>query len=525
MQIMNVGFINIYPWRPHGFHAAFLAELFRELGYSINVLECGGSLNDCYSKINQSGGLSRCVACRLGSVSKYGRSDVHKIRAHMSSNVLSLAESNNGLISSAVSLHRDEIEALYFTNEKIANTMGRLRKNYLDAYYSTLDLIEKRDLTAIVVFNGRIDMTRAAIEAARFAKIKFITHERPFMGHGIQLHVNENVQGLKDRVAINAEYDQKCLTGSQARLAGAEIAKRFLGKNMLEWRRYNVGSAELPEWPTKTTKDKILIIPSSRSETGSHEEWRTPWDSSTDGLQLFLDSIGAEKEQVVVRFHPNWIQKVGTSIGESSRNFYKNWCESNGYYYIDSDMSVSTMSLIADCDITILNGGSAAIEAGALGKKIVNLGTSPYKGASFCCFLESRESIKNFSGFDDWIDKKTVISRTLRYVYSALARFPQYFDYMRAQQSTDYIAYKGADPGRLSAMLNSGIVTADDDSFGLPGDEDEVVDLVAARIWGRLLEISPEFQTSFTGKLNIQKVIPFNYLDMARKYIARGDLR
>ena len=40
-------------------------------------------------------------------------------------------------------------------------------------------------------------MTRAAIDAAKFAKINFITHERPFTGHGIQLHINENILGLK----------------------------------------------------------------------------------------------------------------------------------------------------------------------------------------------------------------------------------------------------------------------------------------------------------------------------------------
>lgn len=521
---MNIGFINIYPWRPHGFHAAFLAGLFKELGYSINILECGGSLNDCYSKIYQTGGLSRCFKCRLGSISKYGGSEVHKIRSHTSSNFLSLEEVNEGLISSAVTLHREEVESLYFTNEKIVDTVGRLRKNYLNTYYSTLELIEKRKLEALVVFNGRIDMPRAAIEAAKFAKINFITHERPFMGHGIQLHVNENIHGLRDRVAINSKYDEKPLTGSQARLAGAEIAKRFLGRNMLEWRRYNIGSPELSQWPTKTNKEKILIIPGSRSETGSHEDWSTPWDLSTDGLQLFLDSVGAEKEQIVVRFHPNWIQKVGTSTGESSRNLYKDWCESKGYYYIDSDMSVNTMALIDDSDIAILNGSSAAIEAGALGKKIVNLGTSAYKGSTFCCFLESKESIRDFLGFDDWISKKAIISRTLRYVYTALARFPQYVDYMRALQPTDYVAYKGADPNRLSTMLNTGIVSSDDDSFGMAEDEEKVVELVAARAWEKLIEISPEYQTSFRERLNIQKSIPFNYLDMCRKYISRGDI-
>ena len=109
----------------------------------------------------------------------------------------------------------------------------------MKAYYSTLDFIEKKNLQALVVFNGRIVVTRAAIDAAKFAKINFITHDRPPMGHGIQINSNQNIIGLKDRAAMNAEFDDKPLSSSQAKLAAMEIAKRFLGKNLLEWRMNN----------------------------------------------------------------------------------------------------------------------------------------------------------------------------------------------------------------------------------------------------------------------------------------------
>ena len=362
---MNVGFVNIYPSRPHGFHAAFIESQCRLLGYSTYFLECGGSFDDCYSKLNQSGGIARCISCRMGRASSYCNSEVHKISSYLPTETLSKDEVNKGLISSAVTLHREEIESDYFNNEKLTESISRMRLNYLRTYYSTLDLIDKKQLESLVVFNGRIDMTRAAIDAAKHANINFVTHERTFMGHGIQMHVNENIHGLGDRSNLNAKFDKEYLTSYQARLAGAEIAKRFLGSNFLEWRVYNAGSPALSKWPTTTTKEKILIIPSSRSETGSHEDWATPWDLSTDGLTMFLKAIGATKDQIVVRFHPNWIQKVGKSIGQSSRKLYKDWCHSNGYHYIDSHELVSTMGLIAHCDVAILNGGSAAIEAGA----------------------------------------------------------------------------------------------------------------------------------------------------------------
>jgi len=48
-------------------------------------------------------------------------------------------------------------------------------------------------------------------------------------------------------------------------------------------------------------------------------------------------------------------------------------------------------------------------------------------------------------------------------------------------------------------------------------------DLVAAQAWERLIEIPSQYQGSFTKRLNIQKIVPFNYLDMGRKYVSRGD--
>lgn len=521
---MNVGFINIYPSRPHSFHAAFLENQCRLLGYSTHFLECGGSLDGCYSKLNRSGGITRCISCRMGRASNYSASEVHEIRGNLPAEILNVDEINKGLISSAVTLHREEIESNYFTNEKLTDSIDQMRMNYLRAYYSTLDLIDKKQLESLVVFNGRIDMTRAAIEAAKHANINFITHERTFMGHGIQMHVNENILGLRNRIALNAKFDKEYLTSYQARLAGAEIAKRFLGTNFLEWRVYNAGSRTLPRWPTNTTREKILIIPSSRSETGNHEDWETPWNLSIDGLDLLLKAVGANKDQVVVRFHPNWLQTVGKSIGRSSHKLYKKWCETNDYHYIDSHESVSTMGLIANCDVAILNGGSAAIEAGALGKKIISLGPSAYKGTGFCRFLETIESIDSFSGFDDWISEEQIFRGTLRYVYTALARVPQYFDYVRAITTTDHIALEGADPSRLENMIKTGAVVADDASIGSAHEEKEIINLISDRSWERLIGLAPEFQSANRIQQHITKRFPYNFIHKARSQFKRGDL-
>ena len=520
---MNIGFINIYPWRPHGFHTGFLEHQCNLLGYSSYFLECGISFDTCVcSKLGYSAKIIPWAKCQVGKVSKYNKSKVSTISSKIPKDRLSKDETIKSLLSSVLAYYREEIDLEYSSNSKIAQSVDYLTPNYLKAYYSTLDLIDKKNLQALIVFNGRIDVTRAAIDAANFAKINFITHDRPPMGHGIQINVNQNIIGLKDRAAMNQEFDDKPLTSRQAQLAGNEIAKRFLGKNFLEWRINNT-TKKSSRWPTSTRDQKILIVPSSIFERAGHEDWITPWKTATDGYDLFINSIGAKKDQIVVRFHPQWVQKKGKITGKSSHQHYVNWCQNNSYHYIDSHEQTSTLDLIDKCDVLVVNDSTAQVEAGSLGKKIVNLGPSGKNGSKFFESLETLESIDKFNGFDGWMPKEQIIRKTLRYVYTSLARYPQYFDYVRGLSTTNCAAYEGADPERLENMLKTGQIKADDEIVGSINEENEVVNLISSQSWEKLIELSYKIQVKSKVELNLSRSFPYSIIDIARNHLKRGD--
>ena len=77
------------------------ARLCAMAGHSVFVLECPGSLDSCYSKLIQGGNFSRCVKCKLGSLSSYGVGETTKMRSGYSANVLSDDEVVDGLMSSS----------------------------------------------------------------------------------------------------------------------------------------------------------------------------------------------------------------------------------------------------------------------------------------------------------------------------------------------------------------------------------------------------------------------------------------
>jgi hypothetical protein len=520
---MNIGFVNIYPYRPHGFHAAYLEYLLKLLGHSTFFLECGGSLDMCTAKLFRMNGTISCCKCQIGRVSKYSNNEVVTINCKIPKNRINKEYVKNRLQSSVLAFQREEKNFDYSTNPKLADYVNQLEKNYLKTYYSTLDLIEKKKLQGLVVFNGRLDMTRAAIDAAKFAKINFLTHDRPSMGHGVQINVNQDIIGLNDRARMNLEFDDKPLTNFQAKLAAIEISKRFLGKNFLEW-KMNKTTKKIVEWPTSTKNKKILIVPSSIFERVTHEDWKTPWTLATEGFDLFLKSIGIKNDQVVVRFHPQWAQKKGNVTGESSHDLYLKWCKKNSYHFIDSHEKISTLDLIDKCDVLLINCSTAGVEAGSLGKKIINIGPSGYDGCGFFKSLKTLEEIQDFKGFENWMSQEEIIRKTLRYIYTALARYPQYFNHVRGISTTECIAFEGGNPERLERIIKIGKIVADDDIIGSVDEEREIIYLIKNRAWEDIFKFSDDIKFDKNIKLNISRSFPFNIIDYTRNYLKRGDL-
>ena len=141
---MNIGFVNIYPWRPHGFHSAFLEHQCNLLGHSTYFLECGFTFEDCVCSNLDGGNFTSWFKCQTGRISKYNNNQVFTIKSRIPQNQLSKDIIVESLLSSALAVHREEINLCYSNNPKIAHAVDQLTPNYLKAYYSTLDFIEKK---------------------------------------------------------------------------------------------------------------------------------------------------------------------------------------------------------------------------------------------------------------------------------------------------------------------------------------------------------------------------------------------
>jgi hypothetical protein len=303
-------------------------------------------------------------------------------------------------------------------------------------------------------------------------------------------------------------------------LAGKLASERFLQRNSLEWRVYN-RSPEPTPWPLASSGLRVLVLPSSRNEFAGHDEWKSGWANNTHALDDLFEASSIKLDQVVVRCHPNWAENIGKATGERSLDLYRDWTKKRGIYCISSEQKASTYDLIQQADIVVLNGGSAAVEAGVCGKQIICLGPVNYGNAGFVRIYNDRDALYRMGALAP-IDSDLIIRKTLRFLYLSARRFPQYVDYVRAIETTRYAYFSGAEPERLFFMLKTGCVEADDPTYASDtGAEDEIVEALKKMDWVQLanyVPLDPE-----RGLLKIERRPGLRWIDKFRATMPKGD--
>lgn len=481
---MRIGFVNIYSWRPHVEHLYYLAHLAREAGHETAFLTCDSSVHICYSRLlrNRSR-VTECPSCMAGGVRSYPVRNVTSLTGLSDSR--QRPTSADLALSSAATLTRIESPA-ELADPEVVGISDALGDAVTRAYDGARRWFDKERLDALVCFNGRIDMTAAVVRAAADAGLPFVTHERSWFGDGLSLNPNANCLSIRAIGALSTQFADRPLRKEQAAHAARLVAARFLQKNSLEWKVYNK-DARHTNWPVDAPGPRVLVLPSSKNEFMGLSEWQAEWSDNTDALDEFFAAMAIHPGQAVVRCHPNWAEHIGVVTGEKSLNHYKKWCADRRIHCISSEEKHSTYDLIQQADIVVLNGGSAAVEAGVCGKRIFSLGPAFYQQGGFAEIVSSRADLARVSMAAPR-DPDEVIRRTLRFVYVAARRFPQFNHQVRARETVRYDYFDGAGFERVEHMLRTGEVLADDATFAEDqSGEDEIVAEVRARRWENLV--------------------------------------
>lgn len=523
---MRIGFASIYSWRPHVEHLHYLASLVKAEGHETEYLTCDGDLPTCYTRElrNIRPGWQECLMCRAGGVRSYESEKICSI-GELARDPAPLPEdlANWGL-SSASSLGRFETEA-DFSSPDFHALVERLHPAIEKSFTAACNWIDRRQLGAIVVFNGRMDATRAIFEAAKKKGIPVATLERTWFGDGIQILPEEGCLGLKSVDRLVSFWADKPLTQSQARKAAHHIASRFLHRNQNEWRTYNI-NAETNPWPAEG-KRKILLVPGSINEIWGYPEWGSGWNHPTDAYDALIDHFSLKPDDLVLRCHPNWGEKIGKTDGRMAEEYYLQWARKRGILAIRSTENVSTLGLIEQADAVVVASGSSALEAGVLGKQVIGVAGANYQKAGIrdsACNESELKLLKLWINLPESV-KQELTSRvrrnTMRFAYTMTYRIPQYVDYVKCINPTQYVYKSGAVGQRLIDMLKSGVLISDDGECAeTEQEETAVLELIEQRRWEDLLGPAGKITSSH---YSIKRRFPFLGLDAIRSCMRHGD--
>lgn len=527
---MRIGFTSIYAWRPHVEHLHYLANLAREAGHSASFLTCDSDLSSCYTKELRPSrsDFMHCARCRIGGIRSFERHDVHSIKAMASDHVILPIGAEEWGKSSASTLGRFESDA-DFTSPEFQAIAQRLEEPTRRTYSAARRWIENERLDAICLFNGRMDGTRAVLEAARHAGLPFVSVERTWFGDGLQILPGENCLGLRNVDKMMVDWRDRPLTRDQALRAVGHVAARFLRRNDKEWRAYNK-SAVVTGWPSKGAKRRVLLVPGSRNEVWGHPDWKTQWPEHTAAYDAMIERLGLGSGEVVLRCHPNWGELIGPVDGARAEKHYTDWATKHGIHCIASKDPTSTLGLIEQCDAVVVSGGTAALEAGILGKQVIAVAPSVYQQAGFQSDANSPGALHalilhaTLADAERMAHQAHVARQTLRFVHTMVYRLAQFVREVRCVSTTRYEYRKGADPTRFLDLLATGVLRADDDQYASDtAGEDEILRLVAERKWQQLLDWVPEHPTA-QEKYAIQRRWLLRPLDRLRELMPRGDL-
>jgi hypothetical protein len=523
---MKIGFVCFFPFRPHVENILYLSELLKKGGHETFFLDCRSGLPSCYNlEIKKSKNKIECLKCYLGGINGYCHtSQVTKLANTSSSNSRSLHGSvaNSLVLSSLASIFRtetrDELE-----NANKSAIADKLIESVIITHDITANWIIENGIEALVCFNGRMDITNAAIQACKTLNLPFITYESTWFGNGLSLMPNDNCLSLNEWDKMSSNYRKTPLTLKQASYAASIISKRILKQSNLEWRQYNINSKKDFKWTSNNDKCKVLILPSSRSEfvgsTGFESEWSVDF---TKGFETIINYLNIPFDNCILRAHPVWGERLNGELGNNAESYYSHWCLDKTIHFIESNSSIDTFSLINQADIILINGSSAALEAGILGKKIICISPMLYQKAGFVCHINNSSEVSKIS---DWfqINSIDIVRNTLRFIYTASKRLPQFVDTIRGVQNWQNNYYEGGDPNVIIEIFKTGCLKPFDPEEALNSiEEDIVLESILSRKWNELSNFEHN-ENLGEEKVVLKKRPLFSKIHKLRNFFPKGD--
>lgn len=483
---MNLGLFTGPTFRPHVEHVTWLGRLARAAGHRVVGLSCDGAVDNCYVRALLGRGKLGCVGCSIAGLRSDPDLNIHSARGVRTPREAAPGWNPAEVLSSVRTLLREEDESLLSSPEAIA-LQARLKPAAARMHAIVHEWIGRERLDALAVFNGRMDITRAAIRAARARGIPFVTVERASFDTGIRILAMTDCNSLRNEERLQLQFRESPLLRDQALLAAEFIARRVMRLPVSEWRSYNP-DRKPAAWPGGAATARVLVGPSSQYEVRGEEGWEELGDMR-DAIDAVVARLGGNVS-VVVRGHPVWGERIAGTPGTSAARYYRDWCRQRGYEFIEPESDADTRSLMLQADLVLATGGTIGIEAACAGRAVLALAPCYYRRSGAVGDAVGAGALESALAIRD-VAPRERIRRALRSIHTHAFRTTQYCRFVRPiadSQGSQWEFRDGADFAQLEAAITSGWTQPDDvRTADGQAEEDAVLDLMEREDWERIV--------------------------------------
>jgi hypothetical protein len=495
---MKIGLFTGPTFRPHVDHVAWLGQLARNAGHSVIGLSCDGAVRDCYGRAWLGRGRIGCFACSVAGLRSDPTLIVQSARGVQTTGPSPEGWHSDEILSSVRTLLREEDDER-LTSPAANSLRARLAPSAERMFTIVHEWIGRERLDAMLVFNGRMDITRAAIRAAHQRGIAFATVERASFDTGIRIMAMTDCNSLRNEDPLQLAFRDAPLLSEQALLAAEFIARRVSRQPVSEWRSYNPNRVPVG-WPTAAAATRVLVGLSSQYEVRGEKGWtelRDVRDAVDDVVARLPGPVS-----VVVRAHPVWGERIAGISGASAAAYYREWCARRGYVFIEPESNADTRSLTRQADLVLATGGTIGIEAACEGHATLTLAPCYYRRSGAVGDAVGPSAVADALGILD-VSPRERMRLALRSLYAHAFRTTQYCRYARpvpASQGASWEFRDGADFTQVETALRTGWTQPDDERTAPgPDAEDGVITMMEREEWKEIIDRAQEVRLRITS--------------------------
>lgn len=410
-------------WRLHALYEVAICHNLQARGHNYRYVSCDGLFSDCDMFWESTVGprpANACEACQsqvkatlndcriphtwLGAYKAAPVvADARAFADRLKDAELLRAEFRGyplaAWVKSSVHSHL-RINTIDLTNPKHCAAMRSYLYSGAVAVVCIGQMLEVEQPTGMLLFNGRMAITRIALELAKERGIRVLTHERGLLKETLVVTENESCLSLLPYEQLSAEWRNIPLAKNEVAQVTQWLGDRARGAN-LNWKTFSVQSSlgAVGEFIDRHQGRQVwsLFTSSTDEIAADAEEYKSVFGTQNRWVE---DTIQFVRERpslaLVIRVHPNSGGKKSTGKNFDEIRYYEALRSSvpSNVMVVMPDDNVSTYALIDRTDLGLVFVSTVALEMACRGLRVLLAARSPW---FFCDAIEALKDTASYT--------------------------------------------------------------------------------------------------------------------------------